>query len=548
MRPILSLLIIPLISILIGTAQPLQQQKGTSSIKGRITIENKPAMGVAVLLQREENRSPNIPLDKATTNAEGYYMFTGVSAGKYTIVPNTPTFVMQGSKSLWRSNTDIIVGNNEAIEGMNFSLERGGVITGRVTDTNGQPIIEASINIQRVADNGRGSSSRGGYCRTDDRGIYRIYGLPAGKYLVSTESRGYGSAGKRYPVTFHPDATEEVRAAVIDLTAGGEVSNADITVGSIGSTFKASGRVIYEDSGKPIPNIFIKVHRLEGKGQSSYSSPFNRSDQDGNFTINGLNEGRYAITAFMSIMKSETDKNIYSDPTVFEVRGSNVSDLEIKVLPGAIITGTIVVEGTNDRSVLDQLAKLSVNAFKQVPREKRLEPSTSGDFAYSEIKPDSSFKLEGLSPGKYRLSLSGVRNENKFSLLRVEHFGADKTDGVDVAVGQPVNGLRVVVAYGSATLRGQVTVVGGTLPENARMFGTLYKVKDGENSYYKPLNPDANGRFIVDGIVSGNYEVRVRISGIRKVFKQQVNINGGETEIKVVADLSDISKEGANEE
>src|SRR5919202_1441642 len=98
---------------------------------------------------------------------------------------------------------------------------------------------------------------------TDDRGVYRIYGLPAGGYRVSAgqggESSGAISFGSRklYRRTFYPDATEEAQAEVIELKSGGEATDIDIKLGGAVKTYKASGVFVEAETGRPAPNIIF---------------------------------------------------------------------------------------------------------------------------------------------------------------------------------------------------------------------------------------------------------------------------------------------------
>src|SRR5262249_58863460 len=76
---------------------------------------------------------------------------------------------------------------------------RGGVITGKVTNAVGEPLTGVSVNAIRVggldgeADNQLVFQGFGRNWRTDDRGVYRVYGLIPGSYIVQAGgSRGAG--------------------------------------------------------------------------------------------------------------------------------------------------------------------------------------------------------------------------------------------------------------------------------------------------------------------------------------------------------------------
>src|SRR5262249_61173001 len=98
-----------------------------------------------------------------------------------------------------------------------LTLARGGVITGRVTNSDGRPVIAERISLAIVGANGQvqpfNGSARSGY-ETDDRGVYRIYGLPAGPCLVSAGGGDRPGVSRRirYPLTYYPDAVEQAQA------------------------------------------------------------------------------------------------------------------------------------------------------------------------------------------------------------------------------------------------------------------------------------------------------------------------------------------------
>src|SRR5690242_199061 len=108
---------------------PAKSPRG--SISGRITIKDKPAPGVMVGLRRFDGMNPFEPLPKAFTDQDGVYHITNVTAGSYHVVPVTPAYVSTESDY---NVQPVVVNEDENIENVNFSLVRGGVITGKVTD------------------------------------------------------------------------------------------------------------------------------------------------------------------------------------------------------------------------------------------------------------------------------------------------------------------------------------------------------------------------------------------------------------------------------
>ena len=69
--------------------------------------------------------------------------------------------------------------------------------------------------------------------QTDDRGIYRIFGLEPGRYIVGVGASSEDAVqpiGNRglYKRAYHPDAVDESNARIIEVTPGGEIKNVDI--------------------------------------------------------------------------------------------------------------------------------------------------------------------------------------------------------------------------------------------------------------------------------------------------------------------------------
>ena len=235
------------------------KKEPTGSVSGRVTLGDKAVPRAVVMLTTSERGFQRTPPARATTDEDGRYRLTGVPAGSYTIAPFTPAFVVPAETSYAQPGKTITLSEGEEVDGIDFSLTRGSVITGRVTDADGRILIEQRVNIIRVDERGQRLPSsyfnRFGF-GTDDRGVYRLYGLAPGRYKVSvgdspdsgTVRIGFG--GGVYTRTFHPDVLEESKAAVIEASAGSEATNVDIKLARASNTYAATGRVLDADSGK----------------------------------------------------------------------------------------------------------------------------------------------------------------------------------------------------------------------------------------------------------------------------------------------------------
>jgi Carboxypeptidase regulatory-like domain len=202
-------------------AQP-GPRHGTATISGLVTLKGEPARGVTVRLVDQGPRFDN--RHSAPTDEKGRFILAHIAAGKYWISARAPGYVSQGDDGWGRYGQSLDVSEGGKIENISLEIKRGGMITGRITDSQGAPVIERDIGLLKFDKDGipqHFSFSTDGMSdmfRTDDRGAYRIFGLPEGRYLV----------GVVRSQIFYPNVTSVSEAKVIEVTEGSEATNIDI--------------------------------------------------------------------------------------------------------------------------------------------------------------------------------------------------------------------------------------------------------------------------------------------------------------------------------
>src|SRR5262245_3145436 len=533
-----------------GAAKP-----GTATISGRVTLNGEPVANVVVALQNPPGPSPS-PGIRVRTDGAGQFRFTSVTAGRYVLGALAPGFISPRDPSWGPQGALIAVSEGENMDGVSIELKRGGAIAGRVTDSRRRPIVEEGIVLMRLDEGGRPqffTSPMNNYLNvTDDRGHYRIFGLPAGRYLVSVGRRPREvlyTAGRRiiYLQTFHPDATEESKAEVIELSEGGEATEVDISVAESKPAYAVSGRVVDAKTGQPVTAMDISYgNALEVGVGGGWAPSVSRSDANGGFQIS-LPPGKY------SLLGGRSNGDYFTDPTPIEVDDKDVSGVEIKARRGATISGVVMMEGAYDRAVLARLPSLTISADRR-----------SNDLMYminrsARINPDGGFRINGLWPGKITFSLSGQLGANKFSILRIERGGVSQGQQVEVSAGEQLDNLRVVLGYGVAAIRGQLKIIGGAAPSDIVVYANVKRVGGDEAANFGS-QVDASGQCVIEGLTAGEYELRLAYSDrnnsaetnsqLRQTFlqqlwraKQTVSVGAtGATKVTFTIDLS--RKEG----
>jgi hypothetical protein len=532
----------------------------TGSISGRVTIEGHPARGVAVLLLAGEDGQIVRSLARATTDQDGRYQMTGLPAGQHLLQAFAPALIAGPSyNSMGRSGQVINIGAGEALDDMDIALTRGAAITGRVIDAGGQPLIQEYVRLLAVDDQGRrvqisfpGNSLM---YLTDDRGVYRLFGVPPRRYILCVglntsggTTRGANSGNTFYPLTFHPGVIDEAKATVVEVAAGGEATGVDIVLGAASKAYSVSGRIVDAATGKPLSGLQYGYGLLDREERLSALSYANStSGTRGEFRLDGVAPGRYSAFA---VPLSESEG--YSETAALTVSDSDVSGIEIKVHRGSSsISGTVVIEGAEDQRGAPHLSDLRLNVFSS----GSINVVSVGRFVT--VASDGSFSAAGLPPGIASLTLAMRPAPKGLSFIRVERDGVEQKNGIEVGVAEEISGVKVVFGYGTGSIRGLVQIEGGEMPTGAVIFLSVRQLDPRQPQQYMPLQPfrsplmtpDSRGRFATDGLLPGEYELELTfqvrsVSGSPqmspKFVKQTVTVtNGTETQITMVVDLNE---------
>ncbi len=470
------------------------------SITGRVMLANKGVAGVMVTVTMSGDAFSGSGLKlSAITDDEGRFRVSNLPPTTYFVWPFVPAFVVAEATGVHPPGRSVTVAADETAEEINFTLTRGAVITGKVTDTTGRAVTDERVRILPVQEHLRRLVSsiypNINDIRTDDRGIYRAYGLPGGAYRIAVGDPQFAAltstSGRRfYPETFHPNVNDEAKAQVVELAEGNEATGVDITVVRPLSGFSASGRFVDAKSGQPVPDVGFGLTMLSDKSTArGYISLRGASTSNGLFQIDNLPPGTYAI----SVLGGDN----YGASESFTIRDSDVVDIEIKTRRGSMISGTVIIEGATDRSVPAKLARAQLEAYTWSVG------NSVGVMRYSDINADGSFQIGPLRAGTLAL---GVRSKERnvtpdFALLAIEHNGVDKSTGFQISDGEDVSGVRLVFGYGTGVIRGTVRVEGGTIPEGTQV--TAAFIRPGSPLTIAHTRVDARGQFVFESSATG---------------------------------------------
>src|SRR5215510_8012523 len=272
------------------------QQGGT--ITGRVVNDEGAGMpNVTVHITRAQagRRAPSPRGNtEVVTDKDGNFRGAGLSPGLYSIdASRVKEYVMRPlTAAESRERRYYRVGDSVTI-----TLVKGGVITGRVTNHDGQPMVGVDVSATMVRDT-EGYSVRtaleGEPRMTDDRGIYRIYGLLPGSYIVGTSgsmSDAYFSPYAGSATTYHPSSTHDT-ATEVAVVSGAEASGVDIQIrGGPGYVVSGTVTTTFAPSSTHINLINTDISAVT---RSAY---IHHNDPRKGFMIQGVDNGNYEIVA-----------------------------------------------------------------------------------------------------------------------------------------------------------------------------------------------------------------------------------------------------------
>jgi protocatechuate 3,4-dioxygenase beta subunit len=509
---------------------------GAGPITGQVVSEDgRPLPDAAVYFNKVYSRVASSPLT-ATTDSEGRFRSSNLDAGLYMVnatlagftLPELPTEVTEFK---YYRPGDFV----------NITLIKGGVITGTVRDANGEAVVAVTVRATRMRDAaGRSAANRfSGFLperQTDDRGIYRIYGLPPGAYVVSAggSQRGFGSvnAYEGDAPTFFPSSTRDT-AAEVPVRAGEEATGVDIRYrGEHGHTI--SGTVTgFLDAG---PNAGVPILLRHTSGGGFEGTTFVIAGPKPGFSFSGVSDGEYEVMAQQ--WGGANDSSAASIPRRVIVKGADVTGIELTLAPLASIAGRVTLEaapketcGAENRPAA--LLETAVNARrdeKSQPKDASNTPffSASGDI------PDEKgeFVIRNLMPGGYRISVRLTSDAWYVrSIVLPKASAAPQTTApakaaqtksalvpaatsaslVTLRAGERATNLAIQIAQDAAGLRGRVTnaaegTEGASLPANLKVYLVPQERERAEDVLrYSEVSVGSDGTFAIMNLAPGRY-------------------------------------------
>lgn len=441
-----------------------------------------------------------------TTDREGAYEFRGLPAGRYVVTASKAGFVslQYGQPRAQEPGRPVDVAVDQAVEGIDFALPRGGVIVGRVVDDAGEPVADALVNALRF-EYARGRrrlvpvNAGRGPARTNDLGEFRLPGLAPGDYYVAASLGGAfnESAGAApslaYARTYYPGTQTLAEAQAVSVATG---QDAAASMALLPARLVYVTGAVLDSAGRPLSGGLL---RLDQRGEDASSGRMARVGPDGSFRVEVLaSPGVYTLSAVAGESKDpDAPRGAEMGRIQIPLGSSHVDGVQIVTSPGATVSGHVVFEGNTANGAP------RVRVFSQ-PLDAEEAVGGGGS---APLNRDGTFELRNVFGQS--LLLADVAGSRTWRVKGVYVDGQDVTDrGLDVTARQRVAGARIVLTDRLTRLSGQVQTPSG----QAGADHVVVLFADGEEKWRHPQSrhvsvtrADREGRYVISGMPAGKY-------------------------------------------
>jgi len=539
------------VAIAIATPSP-EPTPPKATVRGKAVYDDtgRPIRRASVILA-SQNNTYRIGVT-SVTDMDGNFEFKDVVAGTYIFIVNSPGLITPYGYAndvnidipskvndklfeVFREEFTVVTVEGTKDVKVDVRAKRGGAISGRVTYADGDPAVNITINILRKNKEktsrvitGLSIESIIGI-KTDDRGMYRVAGLPPGDYFVvanepvthtdksassDSEFETIFGAGGSMLLTFYPGASTKEEATPITLTAGQEQTETNISLPERG-LYKIRGTVIARSDKRPLKGFNVTLKRkdklssLNALGPSSERLNTDTTGEDGSWSFKDLPEGAYTIKVESSYEYEEqatkTDsgkepkrkKRLSGKTQEIKILSGDVTDVLIELSDGGRITGTVVMG--NGKPVTNFLPA----TIKAKPLVDDAEDEEDSYPYYREkytgyVDDKGNFSIEGLPSGPVNFDVS-VREEVYVKSIMAN--GIDVTNSpLNLMEGADVQNVQIVLGDDMATLKGVLRSAGDKPANMAVMLiptnQAKWKARSSIDSYKGDV-PKQNGEFSI---------------------------------------------------
>lgn len=473
---------------------------GTAVLQGRVTAADTGGPLRQVEVSLSSSTSPT--RRQARTDALGQYRFEQLPAGRYWLRAGKPGFVQlrYGVADPLEPGRPVDL-DNGGVGRADFVLPRAGVISGRVVDEFGEPVLDAEVRALRYQSRmgQRRLTSASRVMRTDDLGAFRVFGLLPGTYYISVTPRWSDpvtdeAERAEYAPSYYPGTSDLSGATAVRVALGAEVSAIDVVLQTV-RTSKVVGSVL-DALGAPAAGAQVSVIKRE-QGNTFITVGDTRAKADGTFELSQLPPGTYSVQAWL--------RGTATAPPEFgaaplQVAGENLEGFVVRTATGGTLTGRVVPRMDGTAKPVPFRPSLIEVAGMPAAEDVRLP---AGSASTTRVRDDWTFELKAMS-GQRRIRVSGLPSPWALEAITVD--GRDVTDEVvALKAGTTTRGAEIMLTTRATDIDGSVEGGDNAAPVTVLVYPTDRAQRDPQSRRVSIRRVERDRRFRVRGLPPGDY-------------------------------------------
>lgn len=410
------------------------------------------------------------------TNVNGIFVFPDMPAGAYLVTASRRAFApAQYGQQGWKSSGVPVMLRNENETTIRIPLPRYGAITGRVVDENDVGLSEHDV----IAYRNTRPPTMVAKAATDDRGIYRIFGLEPGTYVVRAATKLYDDGG--YLPAFYKDSPTVESARPVEVVLDQDVP--DIVMHPSPGRLYTVGGSIYN----PGPRAQTTVTLVSDMGSETVTP-----DTNGRYKFTPVAPGKYELFAQayggrnVGITAGFQALDIDRDQT----------DINLSLRPEPEVQ--FFFQDANG-------APIDSSSIQLLARQRQL----TGEGPLQILHPANN--RQTFVPGRWEFSLgpnyafyvAGFHGPNR------DTRPGERADGWnEVVINQPGPSVSFVLSNKPATVHGGVANAAGEAVAGVPIFLEAYDA--GQRRRFGDLRTtrtDVRGQFLFTGLAPGTYRI-----------------------------------------
>ena len=394
---------------------------------------------------------------ETSTDAQGTFEFVGLPSGTYRV-----TAGKWGTALSMRDRGMVVsIRERQRIDSFHIVMQRLLAVMGSVLDEYGEPVEGLLVQVARLRPvAGRSMLEMGGGSdnlprRTDDRGRFRVSGVPPGDcfVVVSEVPPQLGGTSPENSLRVYYPGTPSIREALpVRVTAGQDSLGVNITYAPAagarvqGYAFDSAGNAL------SFPVALMESFRSGGPMMARREAAVRA---DGAFTFQNVPPGDYVI---QGVLRPSPGRSNEFAVVHISVSGADVPPVTLRTSRGTNVRGWVILEG--DRS------NVSFRQFRVGVAPSDLDYSPIGlDLSGSEVGDNGTFALQANGPA--RISSRATPQGWWLKSAVIEGLDVSESPYSFTASGSGPLDLVVVFSDGVSEIMGRVTNVRRDVPPSA---------------------------------------------------------------------------------